>query len=430
MSVVVSHPTGNANVRAVLRGLGASGLLDSFWTTLAVPPHWTRAPFLGERARRELGRRAFPEVPWTKTRVRPIREIVRLAAGYVGAVGLTQHESGWASADGINWRLDCDVAAYLAKPGAGGVRAVYAYEDVARNTFTAARPRGIQCIYDLPIAHWRTLRRLLQEEAALHPAWAPTMEGLIDSSEKLARKDEELVLADEVIVPSTFTRESLKGQVDDRTPISIAQFGAPPPTVTRPARRSEGEPLHVLFAGHLSQRKGFAYLIAAMSKLRVPWRLSMAGPKPAHTPVQLDAFLQDARCNWLGHVPHSTLLEIMSAAHVFVLPSIVEGLAMVQREAMSAGLPLITTANAGGTDIIADGQEGFIVPIRNPDAIAERLTLLYEDEARREKMAVAALASAGRSGWDTYETRISQLVEGVLARCTASPGCPVAPGVP
>jgi glycosyltransferase involved in cell wall biosynthesis len=64
---------------------------------------------------------------------------------------------------------------------------------------------------------------------------------------------------------------------------------------------------------------------------------------------------------------------------------------------------------------MTDGREGFIVPIRDPDAIAERLTLLYEDEARRQQMAAAALACAARSGWETYEARIAQLIETVLA---------------
>jgi glycosyltransferase involved in cell wall biosynthesis len=413
MAVVVSHPTGNANLRAVLRALHSR--LDSFWTALALPPHWINAPFLSERARRELGRRTFPEVPWAKTRVAPMREIARIGAGRLGLRQPTRHEYGWASIDQVYRRLDRQVATYVSGPDAYGLRAVYAYEDGARDTFRAARSRGLSCIYDLPIAHWRTLRRLLDEEAALQPAWAPTMEGLIDSCEKLARKDEELELADEVIVPSTFTRESLKGQIDDHKSVTVAQFGAPRPIVTKPAQRSESEPLHVLYAGHLSQRKGFAYLIAAMSKLHIPWRLSVAGHRPANAPPQLDAFLQDTRCRWLGHVPHSTLLEAMGGAHVLVLPSIVEGSAMVQREAMSAGLPLITTANAGGADIIVDGREGFIVPIRNPDAIAQRLTLLYEDETKREEIAVAALACAARSGWEAYEAQIARLIEAVLA---------------
>jgi glycosyltransferase involved in cell wall biosynthesis len=414
-AVLVSHPTGNANVRAVLRALGAGGRLDSFWTALALPPDWLGAPFLGERARRELGRRAFPEVPWARTRVRPLREAVRLGAARLGWSQLARHETGWASVDRVYRQLDRAVAAHLAGPDARSVRAVYAYEDGARDTFKAARARGIRCIYDLPIAHWRTLRRLLQEEAALHPAWAPTMEGLMDSCEKLARKDEEIALADNIVVASTFTRKSVEDRFGTNLAIEVGAYGAPPPLVDRPNRRGPGELLHLLYAGHLAQRKGLAYLIAALRRLDVPWRLTLAGPRPAHAPAALASLLADARCAWLGHLPHRTLLETMTRAHVFVFPSIVEGFGMVLYEAMAAGLPVVTTPHTAGPDIMTDGREGFIVPIRDPDAIAARLTLLYEDEARRQQMAAAALACAARSGWETYEARIAQLVEAVLA---------------
>jgi glycosyltransferase involved in cell wall biosynthesis len=419
MTVVVSHPTGAPYLRAVLRALGAGGRLDSFWTALAVPPRVARACLLGERIGRELGRRAFPEVPWARTRLRPGREAVRIAADRLGWHALTRHETGWASVDRVYRQLDRAVAAHLARahagPGPGAVRAVYAYEDGARDTFKAARARGLRCIYDLPIAHWRMARRLLAEEAALHPAWAPTMQGLVDSQGKLARKDEELALADRIVVASSFTRRSVEDALGAHLPLEVAPYGAPAPLVERPAIRLPGAPLHVLYAGHLSQRKGLVYLIAALRRTDIPWRLTLAGPRPASAPAELVAFLGDPRCTWLGHVPHRTLLQTMTRAHAFVFPSIVEGFGMVLTEAMAAGLPVVTTPNTAGPDIMTDGCEGFIVPIRDPDAIAERLALIYGDETRRREMAAAALACAARSGWETYEARISHLVEAALA---------------
>ena len=413
MTVVVSHPTGNENLRAVLRALGSYDRLASFWTTLAVPPRLSNAPFLNERGRRELGRRMFPELPWSKMRMRPFREIARFGATQLGWWALIRHETGWASVDQVYRQLDRDVAAYIAGPEARAVRAVYAYEDGARDTFAAARARGVRCIYDLPIAHWRTLRRLLEEEAELHPSWASTMEGLVDSSEKLARKDEEIALADDVVVASSFTRRSVEDHFGAGLPITVTPYGAPPPLVSQPGRRDPGEPLRLFYAGHLAQRKGIAYLIAALQRLSVPWQLTLAGPLPSAAPAELDAFLADERCNWLGHIPHRTLLEGMTRAHVFVFPSIVEGFGMVLYEAMAAGLPVITTPHTAGPDIMTDGREGFIVPIRNPDAIAARLALLHEDETKRQAMAAAALACAARSGWETYEARIAELIGAV-----------------
>jgi glycosyltransferase involved in cell wall biosynthesis len=345
--------------------------------------------------------------------MRPLREIVRLGAGWLGWLGPTRHETGWASVDGVYRHLDQAVAGYLSGPAASGVRAVYAYEDGALETFKAAQARGVRRIYDQPSVHWRRLQQLLQEEAALQPAWMPSM--LIDSNEKTARKDEELTLADTVVVPSSFARDSVETHFGSHLSIELTPYGAPAPLVDRPGVRRQGEPLHVLYAGHLVQWKGVAYLMAALRRLDFPWRLTLAGSRPASVPAELTNFLADERCTWIGHVPHRTLLETMMRAHAFVLPSIVEGFGMVIYEAMAAGLPVITTPHTAGPDIMMEGREGFIVPIRDPDAIAERLALLYSDEPRRQEMAAAALACAARSRWATYEARIAQLIYEVLS---------------
>ncbi len=380
-----------------------------------MPPILANLPLVKTRAKREIGRRIFPEAPWERTHVRPMRETARLVAGRMRWAGPTRHETGWASVDEVYRELDRDVASYLGRAAARGVRAVYAYEDGALETFRVARSRGLKRLYDLPIAHWRTLRRLLAEEADMHPAWAPTMEGLVDSPSKLERKDEEIELADQVVVASSFTRRSLEEHFGRDLAITLTPYGAPPPLVTYPARRRAGEPLHLFYAGHLTQRKGMAYLIAALHSVDIPWQMTLAGPRPAAAPPELDAFLADPRCRWLGHVPHATLLEEMTRAHVFVFPSIAEGFAMVLFEAMAAGMPVITTPHTAGPDIMTSGQEGFIVPIRDPNAIAACIALLHADEDRRLAMAMTALAQATTSRWQDYEAKIIAIFDEILA---------------
>jgi type I restriction enzyme R subunit len=70
----------------------------------------------------------------------------------------------------------------------------------------------------------------------------------------------------------------------------------------------------------------------------------------------------------------------MRSCDVFVLPSLVEGRALVQQEAMACGLPIIVTRNAGGEDLVQDGSGGFLVPIRDPQAIAEKLSGIKGNE--------------------------------------------------
>ena len=70
---------------------------------------------------------------------------------------------------------------------------------------------------------------------------------------------------------------------------------------------------------------------------------------------------------FLGVVGQERLAELMSTSHVMVLPSIEEGLALVQGQAMACGCPVIASTNTGAEDLFTDGVEGFVVPIRDPE---------------------------------------------------------------
>ena len=403
MSALVSHLTGNANLRAVLRALQGVNILAEFWTTISLPKALAHSPMLPKLIRRRLSQRCFAEVDWSRTRLAPGRELVRLLA-------LMRHEVGWASVDGVYRALDRAVARHL-RSGQSAASLVYAYEDGALETFRSADEIGLTRVYDLPIPYWRTLRRLLEEEAERLPEWACTMEGLQDSAQKYARKDAEIALADHIVVASSFTRQSLLDQFGD-IEAHVTPYGCPPASIHPIVERQKDKPLELFFAGHLNQRKGLADLIAALALLDIDWRLTLAGPKPLRAPTVLDDFLADSRCTWLGVVPHATLLERMAQAHVFVFPSIVEGFGMVITEALSAGLPVITTPHTAGADILTEGVDGFVAPIRSPAALAERITWLAEDEGRRHAMAHAARAAASRMSWARYERQMADLVTG------------------
>ena len=119
-----------------------------------------------------------------------------------------RHEKGWCCVDNVYRDLDRAVAKRVqsGSPLAG----VYAFEDGAADLFAAARSRSIPTVYDLPIGYWRAGRRIQMEERERQPEWAGTMQALVDSEPKLARKDDELARADLVLVASSFTAETLR----------------------------------------------------------------------------------------------------------------------------------------------------------------------------------------------------------------------------
>ncbi len=104
--------------------------------------------------------------------------------------------------------------------------------------------------------------------------------------------------------------------------------------------------------------------------------------------------------------PHDQVLALMDACDVLVMPSIVEGRALVMQEGMSRGLPLITTANSGGQDLIDEGETGFLVPIRSPEALASKIAWLVEHRDRVVPMGQAAARKAAAITWEGYADAI------------------------
>jgi glycosyltransferase involved in cell wall biosynthesis len=100
---------------------------------------------------------------------------------------------------------------------------------------------------------------------------------------------------------------------------------------------------------------------------------------------------------------------------VLVLPSLHEGFGLVIGEAMGQGVVVITTAHTAGPDLISDGLDGFVVPIRSAEAIEEKLSLLQRDRELLRAMQTAAQAKARSMKWENYRHRLAALARKVIA---------------
>lgn len=413
MKVVVLHATGNSNVRAIISSLDKLNMLTEFNTTIALNMPVALLNLLSLALRNGMKRRTFP-VSLSKVRTHTCRELVRLACTKIGVQRIIRHESGWASVDAVYRHLDRVVGNRLPElAGKHLVDAVYAYEDGALNSFRKAKEAGVRTFYELPIAFWETGRKLMLEEAERLPGWAQTLHGGIkDSPQKLNRKSEELALADVVICPSLFVKESLPGWAGKKK-IVVAPFGSPrvfnvDGSAGNRMRYARNRPLRVLFCGSLGQRKGLADLFSAIRLLHTPAiELVVMGPLLAPMTFykgQLSNFTYEQ-----GR-PHEEVLKLMRSCDVFCLPSIVEGRALVMQEAMSQGLPLIITPNTGGTDLIIEGCTGFQVPIRSPQTIAEKVNWFLEHRSALPDMKKMAQEHAARYSWDEYGAKIARAI--------------------
>lgn len=173
----------------------------------------------------------------------------------------------------------------------------------------------------------------------------------------------------------------------------------------------------VLFAGTVSLRKGVPYLLQAFREVRHPRkRLLLVGPVLPEMQKLFSRFdMTDVEV--VGAVPQTRMAEYMSSSHVMVLPSIEEGLALVQGQALACGCPVISSIHTGAEDLFSNGVEGFLVPIRSAGAIAERLQEVADDPGLRQRMSEAALARVHHlGGWSDYGNTWERLVTELVAR--------------
>jgi len=412
MKYLVLHPTGNQFVIAILKALENEGLLAGFGTTISINPRAKWLKLFPNQIKEELLRRAFP-ISSDKIMTRPLLEILRLISLKMGISYLTDHKKGIVSVDAVYRDFDKISANRLSNLcKKRKIDAVYAYEDGALETFIQAKKLGLKCIYDLPIAYWETGHALMAEEVDRHPDWSATLGGGIkDSEEKLARKTKEMELADIVVCPGQFVLESIPGWASNKKKIMVP-FGSPDACIKIKKNeeiRKKNQPLRVLFVGSMGQRKGLADLFEAVRLVdRVDIELVVMGSLLAPLDFykkKLPHFIYEA-----GR-PHDQVLKLMRSCDIFCLPSIVEGRALVMQEAMSQGLPLVITPNTGGADLIIEGKTGFLVPIRAPQKIAEKLLWFLENRDSISEMGLKAQRHAANYTWPKYGSTIVKALQ-------------------
>ena len=210
-------------------------------------------------------------------------------------------------------------------------------------------------------------------------------------------------IADYISTPSKFAKQTYIDQGIDPGKIIQVPFGVDL-KIFKPILK-EDKIFRIIFAGNLSLRKGVHYLLEAFSELKLKnAELLLIGSLSPELVPFMEKYSESFK--YLGHVPHLQLYKHLSQGSVFVLPSIEEGLAMVIPQAMACGLPVICTINTGGSDIMCEGIEGFNIPIRDIDALKEKILYLYEHDEERKQMGGNALERVKEFTWDVYGKKI------------------------
>jgi glycosyltransferase involved in cell wall biosynthesis len=405
LKILISHPTLNSNAKAVVSGFIKQNSLYRLYTSVAVFPGQFLFYLSKIEVFRDFKRRQLSQLwqPYTKSYA--FYELGRLLASKLKIKKLMAHEKGLFCIDNVYHEHDRWVALSLKKAQKIGLTTVYAYEDGALSTFTAAKKLELQCIYDLPIGYWKSARLLLQKELDNNPAWAFTITGFKDSAQKLARKDQELALADTIFVASTFTKKTLEDYPGKLAAIHVIPYGFPEVTSAKTYVPLINRKLKVLFVGGLSQRKGLSYLFEAVEGLEAKVSLTVVGKKSVGNCNALNEAL--AKHIWIPSMPHNEILECMESHDILVFPSLFEGFGLVITEAMSQGTPVITTDRTAGPDLISHGVDGWLVEPASSNAIKEVLLSVIEKPELLKEIGLAAQKKAQTRPWSVYSQEMA-----------------------
>ncbi|MGH8157430.1 MAG: glycosyltransferase family 4 protein [Rhodanobacter sp.] len=165
-------------------------------------------------------------------------------------------------------------------------------------------------------------------------------------------------------------------------------------------KASSGGRLRVLLASRLLWDKGVEEYVAALRQLRDQGRAIdalLAGTpdpgNPAAVPESaIRGWVDEGLVSWLGHV--DDMVGLLGSVDVVVLPSYREGLPRTLVEAAACGLPLITTDVPGCREVVSDGIDGLLVPVRNSEALAQAIRRLQDNPAFAHQLGAAARSKA------------------------------------
>ena len=256
------------------------------------------------------------------------------------------------------------------------------------------KEKGVRIFLDIPIGH-DAYGAYLESRGIIFGCEKPNRYDFIDNA---------IALADVLIIPSEFVRKTLEMAGFGEKKMQLVPFGADIAkdfSVVDIQERAQQRPLTFLFAGNVNYRKGIPYLLEAWDMLQLPnAQLLIAGRVYKELKDNIKKYSLH-NVTFLGFV---NIKEYMRKSHVFVFPTLWEGSSKAVYEAMSYGLPVITTLNAGS--IVENEKDGFIVPIADVDALREKMSYLAGHKNELVHMGEYGFEKVKQYSWKQYASGV------------------------
>jgi len=209
-----------------------------------------------------------------------------------------------------------------------------------------------------------------------------------------------------VVIPNGVNVEEFKVNVNERRKI-------------RSRLRIEDNEVVLMFAGHEFRKKGLKkgleIIIKSLPMIKEDVKLLViGGDNPVYYKKLASKIGVLNKIVFLGMV--RDIKEYYAASDIFVFPSLHEGFGLVITEAMSSGLPVITTKLTGASELITEGYNGILLNEVDPEELARKINLLIEDEKLRKQIGKNARKTAEKYTWDETAKKTLEVYEEVLRK--------------
>lgn len=405
---VVTVHSGARDAYQVASALEEDGRLETLITDLFWPVETKRAALasaiLPARLVQQLRARSAPSIPASCVRSEIIPGLLTLLLDKWKTAPFAWRRAATRWTDD---KLGKTAGQIAARKGA----ALLSYSYYGHSAFSHFKSEAPSLLFQLH-PHPASMRRILAAELAKHPDCAASLE---QEWELALPESDYQRLVDETRMPqawlaaSTFTKNTLveNGIPGDR--VHVVPYGVDLERF-RPAARPVpiDRTLRLLFVGRINQRKGIKYLLEALRLL--PGRnieLTVCG-RVVDDLRLFDAYRRQVTIR--PSVSHRELVDAYQSADLFVFPSVAEGFGHVLLESMACGLPVLSTSATAATDLVTQGENGFVVDAANATQIAERIEWALANRRDLRAMKAAARKRAEQFTWRRFRGGVRDFV--------------------
>jgi glycosyltransferase involved in cell wall biosynthesis len=223
-----------------------------------------------------------------------------------------------------------------------------------------------------------------------------------------AARTRALMAATTIVVPSAYLAEIARGWGLPGSRIVVLTNPAPPPAEVEPEQL---EPGTFVFVGRLTRQKALGVAIEAIARVPAA-RLVVVGDGPERAELERLAAASAGvdRVRFLGMRTRDESLRIVAGAEAGLLSSAWENLPHSAVEALSVGVPVVSTAVGGVPEVVTDGENGLLVPPGDAEALAIAMRRILEEPGLRERLAAGARPSVEALSSDIVYGKLEQML--------------------